>query len=225
MMKRSQINQIMRQGLAFIQQLSFQLPPFAYWTLADWQKNSGPEYQELRECMLGWDITDFGSGDFNKIGLLLFTLRNGSQLEGAKTYAEKVLVVQENQVTPLHFHFAKTEDIINRGGGRLLVQLYQANPDGSLAEDDVTVSTDGRNYQAKAASIIRLQPGESITLKPGQYHKFWAEAGSGPVLLGEVSQVNDDRTDNRFYEKTGRFPVIIEDEPILYPLFSEVEQA
>ncbi len=224
MMQRSQINQIMRQGLAFIQQKSFQLPPFAYWTLADWQKNSGPEYQELRECMLGWDITDFGSDDFNKIGLLLFTLRNGSQAYGAKTYAEKVLVVQENQITPLHFHFAKTEDIINRGGGRLLVQLYQANPDGSLAKDAVTVSTDGRNYQAGAGSIIRLQPGESITLKPGQYHKFWAEGGHGPVLLGEVSQVNDDRTDNRFYEKTGRFPAIIEDEPILYPLFSEVDQ-
>jgi D-lyxose ketol-isomerase len=214
----------MREGIRFIKRLSFQLPPFAYWTIEDWQVKSGPEYEELRESMLGWDITDFGSGDFSKIGLLLFNLRNGSQKKGAKTYAEKILISQENQVTPLHFHFAKTEDIINRGGGRLLVQLYQANPDGSLAKDDVTVSTDGRNYKAGAGSIIRLQPGESITLKPGQYHKFWAEAGYGPVLIGEVSQVNDDRTDNRFYEKTGRFPAIEEDEPILYPLFSEVDQ-
>ena len=37
--------------------------------------------------------------------------------------------------------------------------------------------------------------------------------GTGPVLLGEVSQVNDDNTDNRFYEPVGRFPAIEEDEP------------
>ena len=33
------------------------------------------------------------------------------------------------------------------------------------------------------------------------------------MLLGEVSQCNDDNTDNRFYEQLGRFPAIEEDEP------------
>ena len=61
--------------------------------------------------------------------------------------------------------------------------------------------------------------GESISLERGQYHTFWAEGGM--CLIGEVSRVNDDNVDNRFYEKVGRFPEIEEDEPILYPLFSE----
>ena len=30
------------------------------------------------------------------------------------------------------------------------------------------------------------------------YHDFSVEPGTGPVLLGEVSQCNDDNTDNRF---------------------------
>ena len=38
-----------------------------------------------------------------------------------------------------------------------------------------------------------------------------AEKGSGKVLIGEVSKVNDDNCDNRFYEDMGRFPIIEED--------------
>ena len=63
-----------------------------------------------------------------------------------------------------------------------------------------------------AGSQVRLVPGESITIYPYLYHDFEVESGSGPVLLGEVSQCNDDNTDNRFYEKLGRFPAIEEDE-------------
>jgi hypothetical protein len=40
----------------------------------------------------------------------------------------------------------------------------------------------------------------------------------GRVLVGEVSMVNDDRTDNRFFESIGRFPQIMEDEPPLHLL-------
>ena len=38
---------------------------------------------------------------------------------------------------------------------------------------------------------------------------------------GEVSAVNDDKTDNYFAEPTARFADIEEDEPILYPLCNE----
>lgn len=51
---------------------------------------------------------------------------------------------------------------------------------------------------------------------PRVYHKFWGEAGKGAILVGEVSKVNDDRVDNRFLDKAGRFPGIEEDEPPLY---------
>ncbi len=61
-----------------------------------------------------------------------------------------------------------------------------------------------------AGSVIVLSPGESITLLPYCYHSFWGLEET--VLVGEVSTVNDDNTDNRFYEPIGRFPEIEEDE-------------
>lgn len=111
------------------------------------------------------------------------------------------------------------EDIINRGGGTLLVKCYNSDKNGEMLQSPVTIFSDGRAYEVKAGQRIELKPGESITLPRGQYHSFWAEGGK--CLLGEVSQTNDDNHDNRFYESIGRFPQIENDEPILYPLFSE----
>ena len=161
--------------------------------------------------MLGWDITDFGSGDYHKIGLLMFTIRNGNygMDKYTKPYAEKMLITEENQVTPYHFHRMKMEDIINRGGADLVVKLYNADENEDFADTPVQVSMDGRNYFVPAGTEVRVKPGQSITLLPGCYHSFWAEGGT--VLIGEVSKVNDDRIDNRFYEKVGRFPKIEED--------------
>lgn len=221
-MRRSELNRIMKNATAFVAGMNFRLPPFAYWSPAEW-KTKNQEYREIVDCMLGWDITDFGSGDYHRIGLLMFTLRNGhySKKEYTKPYAEKVLIVEEGQVTPFHFHWKKMEDIINRGGGNLLVQIYNSTPDEDFADTPVTLAVDGRHYVEKPGSVIRIRPGESITLSPGQYHKFWGENGTGTILLGEVSKVNDDTIDNRFKEKTGRFPRIEEDEPALYLLGNE----
>ena len=214
-MKRSEINEILRNAVAFAEQKNFILPPFAFWSKKDWE-SKGEEYNEIRDNMLGWDITDFGSGDFHKVGLLMFTLRNGNfnDKKYTKTYAEKLLITEVGQITPYHFHFKKMEDIINRGGGTLVMQLYNSDENGGFADTDVHVSQDGRNYYVKAGSIIRIKPGESVTFYPGCYHQFWAEDDT--VLIGEVSKVNDDRVDNRFYNETGRFPEIEEDEEPLY---------
>ena len=221
-MKRSQINAIMRDANAFIKAQGFHLPPFAYWTPQRWATKT-EEVREIVENQLGWDITDFGSGDYERCGLFLFTLRSGSPrnwetLKG-KLYAEKILVVGVAQITPLHFHWRKMEDIINRGGGKLVIQLYNATAAEDLADSDVTASIDGVRRVVKAGGAVVLSPGESITLPPQCYHKFW---GTGSrVLVGEVSLVNDDRTDNRFYGAAGRFPEIEEDEPPLYLLCSD----
>jgi len=225
-MRRSELNRILGEAAAFISNMNYKLPPFAFWSPADWQ-DKGHEYDEIRENMLGWDVTDFGSGDFNKTGLLLFTVRNGhfQNESNGKPYAEKIMIVREGQITPYHFHFNKMEDIINRGGGNLLIQLYNASPEGAFAATPVQVSQDGRNYQVPAGSVIRLTPGESITLPTGQYHQFWGEPGFGPILVGEVSKVNDDRIDNRFYEPAGRFPTIIEDVEPLYLLVNDYPPA
>ena len=226
-MKRSEINAIMREAVAFIDKMNFKLPPFVFWSPEEWA-TKGHEYDEIRDNMLGWDITDFGSGDYERIGLLMVTIRNGnfSDPKYVKPYAEKLLIVKEEQITPYHFHWSKMEDIINRGGGNLLVQVYNSTESEEFdTVNPVKVNVDGHSYEVPAGSVIRLTPGESITLGCGQYHKFWGEKGTGMILLGEVSKVNDDRVDNRFHEKTGRFPEIEEDEKPLYLLGNEYPSA
>lgn len=225
-MKRSEINALMRESLAFLEANSFRLPPFAFWSQEEWA-SKGTEADEIRACRLGWDLTDFGLGDFHKTGLILFTIRNGHPSDATypKRYCEKMMIVEEGQVTPMHFHWQKSEDIINRGGGNLLVQLFNAMPDETLADSDVTVSVDGVRRTVKAGTTVCLAPGESITLCDHLYHKFWGEPGKGTVLVGEVSAVNDDEKDNRFLDPIGRFPKIEEDEPPLYLLCSEYPKA
>ena len=225
-MKRSEVNKLMRENLEFIKKMNFNLPPFAFFTPEEWAEK-GHEYDEIRNHMLGWDITDYGLGDYEKTGLFLFTIRNGSLSEPdcKKTYAEKLLISDEDQYSPMHFHHNKMEDIINRGGGNLIVEVYNATEDDQLADTDVTVFIDGHTETVPAGTKIRLTPGESITLPQRQYHAFWAEKGYGKVLIGEVSMVNDDNVDNRFYEKQGRFPTIEEDEAPIYLLCNEYPKA
>ncbi|MDL2294879.1 D-lyxose/D-mannose family sugar isomerase [Ruminococcaceae bacterium OttesenSCG-928-D13] len=212
-MKRSEINKTIKAADDFIGRFSFALPPFAHWTLENW-KAVGHECDEIRDNMLGWDITDYGLGKFDEVGLVLITIRNGNQnmSQYKKSYAEKLLISQEGQVCPMHFHWNKMEDIINRGGGIMVMKLYNADENENLSDTDVIVVCDGVKKTVPAGTELELRPGESVTLSPYLYHAFWAKVGTGPVLIGEVSQCNDDNTDNRFYEPMGRFPNIVEDE-------------
>ena len=167
--------------------------------------------------MLGWDITDYGLGDFDRVGFSLITLRNGNLARQdlyPKPYAEKLLYIREGQYSPNHFHWHKMEDIINRGGGTLLIRVFNSLPDEEGDRiSDVTVHLDGVVRTVPAGTQVRLEPGMSISIQPRLYHDFTVEPGTGPVLIGEVSQVNDDNTDNRFNPPVGRFPAIEEDEP------------
>lgn len=224
-MKRSQINAYIREAKDFLAERRFHLPRWAYWSPDDWKK-AGHEADEIRRRMLGWDLTDFGSGDFESRGLLLFTLRNGDKDDpSGKTYAEKILIVREGQLTPMHFHWYKMEDIINRGGGNLVCRLYASDEEEGLSDEPIVVSIDGIRRRVEPGGEIVLEPGDSITLEPKVYHEFWGEPGTGMVLLGEVSKVNDDRADNRFYEECGRFPEIEEDEEPLHLLCTEYPPA
>jgi len=223
-MKRSEVNAIMRDSLAFLQERQFLLPSFATWSPGDW-RSKGPEIRDIVDQQLGWDITDFGSGDFAKTGLFLFTIRNGTLADLShplgKVYAEKIMIVRENQLTPTHFHHQKMEDIINRGGGNLVLRLWNATADDQLADTPVTVSVDGTRVTLSAGGALTLRPGDSVCLPQRNYHRFWGEGGKGTVLVGEVSRVNDDRVDNRFLDPVGRFPAIDEDEAPLYLLASD----
>ena len=123
-MKRSEINREITTAIALLEEHHFAMPPFAHWSPSQW-KQVGPEANEIRSRALGWDVTDFGSGAFHRIGLTVFTIRNGrvDDPKNKKVYAEKILIVGEDQVTPYHYHFSKTEDILNRGGGDLALDL------------------------------------------------------------------------------------------------------
>ena len=219
-MRRSTINQIMEEAKVFLQEKQFHLPPWAYWSTEDW-KHSKVDTTEVRENMLGWDITDFGSGNFHKRGLFLFTIRNGKLNRDNKPYAEKIMIVEENQETPMHYHWSKMEDIINRGGGNLVIELYNARDDNQLDTTPVICRVDGIKRIVPAGGKVILTPGESICLEQGMYHRFYGESGKGKVLVGEVSAVNDDNTDNCFTPPVGRFPVIEEDEAPLHLLVGD----
>ena len=223
-MKRSAINRYIREAKDFIDSCGFLLPPFAFWSPQEWE-SKGSEYDEIRKNQLGWDLTDFGSRNYEKIGLLLFTVRNGNYHDPSnkKTYAEKIMVGLPDQVTPYHYHHNKMEDIIHRGGkGRLCIQLYASlGPHELDKESPVPVAVDGRNYTVPPGTIVYLSPGESITLFQGIFHQFWAEGTGSRLLLGEVSMVNDDHNDNFFLEPAGRFPKITEDEAPLHLLASD----
>ena len=227
-MKRSQINMALRELEEMCRKYHCYLPPFCHFTPEEW-KEKGHEYDEVRDCCLGWDITDYGMGDFEKIGFSLITIRNGNRSMAdryPKVYAEKLLYLKEGQYAPNHFHWFKTEDIINRGGGNILIRVYNSRPDESVDyESDVTVHTDGRTYTVPAGTQIRLTPGESIYIQQRLYHDFEVEPGTGAVLLGEVSQCNDDANDNRFCPPMGRFPEIEEDEPPYRLLCNEYPQS
>jgi D-lyxose ketol-isomerase len=224
-MKRSEINTLISDAKDLLATHGMRLPPFGYWTPADWRR-MGPECDEIRRCGLGWDVTDFGLGEFGRVGLVIFTVRNGHKKLKAysgKTYCEKILIVRENQRTPMHCHASKQEDIICRCGGELVCQVYNRGRDGKLDGGDVEVSLDGLRRTVKAGTEIVVRPGESITLTPFMYHEFWAREGTGTSILGEVSTVNDDATDNFFLNALGRFPKIEEDEEPVHLLCTEYE--
>jgi D-lyxose ketol-isomerase len=213
-MKRSQINAVLSDAASFAARHGFNLPPFAHWT-PDMFRDRRAEVRGLIERGLGWDVTDFGLGHFDREGLVLFTLRNGrlSELRQGRglLYAEKIIILRTGQTCPMHRHNLKTEDIINRGGGTLALQLFRSNSVGGIdASETVRIETDGWERDLPAGAIIRLEPGASITLRAGVWHAFWAERED--VLVGEVSTVNDDETDNVFRDPLGRFPSVEEDE-------------
>jgi len=222
-MKRSEINIIIKDSIQLFNHYKFKLPLYGYYNLDDWRTNK-ENNQEIFETGLGWDITDFGLADFKKYGLTLFTLRNGMPGSNTypKSYAEKIMIGKVGQITPLHYHLYKMEDIINRGGGILSMQVYLADKRGEKTDKDVELSFDGTSRTLKAGSWINLKPGQSVTLPPFVYHRFHAELNE--VLIGEVSMVNNDHQDNFFHDKIGRFPDIEEDEVPAYLLVNDYKR-
>jgi D-lyxose ketol-isomerase len=224
-MKRSRINSIMAQADEMIRSHGFVLPPFAYWSPEEFKAKRDIAGNVIA-ARCGWDITDYGEGRFDEMGLFLFTLRNGRLADlkrgGGMCYAEKLLISRQDQLSPMHTHVIKAEDIINRGGATLVVELFGSDDHGRFAPDKGgVVQCDGIARRYGPGEKLMLAPGESVTLMPGDWHAFWGEGGD--VLIGEVSTVNDDLTDNIFREPIGRFSTIEEDVAPTHLLVSDYE--
>lgn len=227
-MKRSEINTAIENAKAALEKIQFYLPRFAYWTMEEWRKNKN-SLDSIRAVMQGWDVTDFGTDDFKHVGAVLFTIRNGNLYNHnvGVPYCEKIIVFndEEKQVIPLHFHNNKTEDIINRGNGIIEIELFNSTENGKVDYDtDVEVYMDGIKYTFKPGEIVEVTTGNSITLTPGLYHRFGGKKGAGNLVVGEVSKINDDNTDNVFAEEQKRFSDIVEDVETKYPLVNEYQK-
>ena len=215
-MKRSEINNNIRWAEELCKKYCISLPDFARYAPSR-EKMAHPDRENIVKTMLGWDITDFGLNDFEHCGAVLFTVRNGSVYDEniGTPYAEKYIFMKDGceQEIPMHYHVHKTEDIINRAGGVLLIQVYANGEDGKPDKSkSITLYRDGVRYIAKAGEIIEITNGNSLTLPPYVYHRFYTKTGTGDLIVGEVSKINDDNIDNVFANQNERFSVIEEDE-------------
>ena len=189
-MKRSDINRAYREATKGFAENGWALPP------------------EPR-----WDVTDFGLGRFWESGLVLINLAEEPE------YCEKLMFSVRNQVTPLHAHNRKKEDIICRHE-RLVIELLAYRPGELKKGSTSSVNVNGHPQKVASGDAVTLSAGERITLTPGITHAFWPETDT--CLIGEVSTANDDENDNFFVNpEIGRFPEIEEDEQREITLVSE----
>ena len=143
-MKRSEINAVIKKFEALLAEYKFALPPYLSFTPEEWAEK-GHEYDEIRDNALGWDVTDYGEGHFDTLGLALITIRNGNvhNPKYKKPYAEKIMMCDSGQVSPMHFHWNKMEDIINRGGNDIVFTFYNGVAyTGELLYSDVLICQD-----------------------------------------------------------------------------------
>ena len=216
-MKRSFIDARIDAMLGQCERFGVRLPPFALWGEAEYSDDPAAAARIL-DGGLGWNVVEFHPGQFAELGLTIFTLRMGDWARlshgRGKLYAEKALLVEDGQRAPHHYHIVKTEDIVNRGGARFVVELVMVDRAGTPLQEKLRVVKDVKTLELAPGARVTLEPGESLTLEPFVAHAFWAEGGA--VLGGEVSLCNDDRTDNYFLPALPPPAPVAEDAPSRY---------
>ena len=164
-----------------------------------------------------WDVTGFGLGEFTRKGLVLINLADLPE------YCEKLMFARQNQLTPMHCHKKKQEDIICRIGS-FGVRVANRTADWKIDRggEPVKVLFNGEEQRIPCNTVVYLKAGDRITLYPGIYHEFWPV--SDYAIIGEVSTANDDQGDNFFENpEVGRYEAIDEDEPSLESLLSDLK--
>jgi D-lyxose ketol-isomerase len=216
-MRRSFIDRRIEAMLELCVRYGFKLPPFAEWGEAQFRAQAAAA-RRIGEAGLGWNVVEFKPGAYAAQGLSVFTSRMGDWRGLAtgrgRLYGEKAMMAEEGQVTPHHYHVVKTEDILNRGGARFIVELCKVDSAGARLDERFHALKDADWLDLAPGARVTLEPGESLTIDPFVAHSFWAEGGA--VLAGEISLANDDATDNYFEPPLGPFAPIEEDAPMRY---------
>ncbi len=216
-MKRSFVDASIDKMREMCARHGVRLPPFALWGDDDYRADPTAA-RRILEDGLGWNVVEFKPGEFARQGLSLFTLRMGDWRQLAqgrgRLYAEKALLAEDGQRTPHHYHIVKTEDIVNRGGARFVVELFKVDRAGAPLKEKFRALKDVKMLDLEPGAKVVLEPGESLTLDPFVAHAFWAEGGA--TLAGEVSLSNDDRADNLFLPPLAAPAPIEEDAPRKY---------
>jgi D-lyxose ketol-isomerase len=198
-MKRSFVDASIDKMLEMCARHGVILPPFALWSEAQYRDDPAAA-RRILDSGLGWNIVEFEPGEFARAGLSVFTIRMGDwrqlQQGRGRLYAEKALFAEDGQRTPHHYHIVKTEDVVNRGGARFVVELFKVDRAGAPLKERFRALKDVKVLDLEPGAKVVLEPGESLTLDPFVAHAFWAEGGA--TLAGEVSLSNDDRADNLF---------------------------
>lgn len=216
-MKRSFVDARIDAMIAMCERHGARLPAFALWGDEDYRADPAAA-RRILQGGLGWNVVEFRPGAYLQEGLSVFTLRMGdwrqlSQGRG-RLYAEKVLLAEDGQRTPHHYHIVKTEDIVNRGGARFVVELFKVDRAGAPLKERFRALKDVKMLDLEPGAKVVLEPGESLTLDPFVAHAFWSEGGA--TLAGEVSLANDDRADNLFLPPLAAPGPIEEDAPRKY---------
>ena len=125
---------------------------------------------------LGWNVVEFKPGAFATDGLTLFTLRMGDwaglETGRGRLYAEKAIMSEDGQRAPHPYHAVKTEGIVNRGGARFVVELFKVDRNGKPLKERFRALKDVTALDLGPGDRVRLEPGESLTLKPYVAHAF-----------------------------------------------------
>jgi D-lyxose ketol-isomerase len=104
----------------------------------------------------------------------------------------------------------------------LVIEFLEIDSNRIEKNSKIKVLVDGETVSIAPREPLILRRGQSVTVERNIYHKFYSAEGSGMVMAGEVSQVNDDNKDNYFLESVGRFSLVDEDEEAIHPLWNEI---
>lgn len=94
--------------------------------------------------------------------------------------------------------------------------------EGNPSKAPARVLLDEEPRVFEGTTTVHLDPGQSIVLEPGVYHELKAEGE--PVMLGEVSLVNDDLNDNIFVSPLPRFSGVEEDATPLHLICADYDR-